>query len=71
LKFVSDEKRRSKMDWEYEIVGLKGKKDIDMLPLLEKKGNLSWELVSVVASIDPDRDGYEYLAFLKRPAEDD
>lgn len=57
------------MDWEYEIVGLKGKKDIDMMPVLEHKGNLAWELVSVVASIDPDRDGYEYLAFFKRPAE--
>ena len=57
------------MDWEHEIVGLKGKKDIDMMPVLEHKGNLSWELVSVVASIDPVRDGYEYLAFFKRPAE--
>ena len=58
------------MDWEYEIVGLKGNKDRDMIPLLEEKGNISWELVSVVASINPGRDGYEYLAFFKRPADD-
>jgi len=56
-------------DWEYEIVGLKGNKDIDMAPVLEQKGKLGWELVSVVASIRPDRDEYEYLAFLKRPVE--
>ena len=37
-----------------------------MIPVLEEKGNLGWELVAVVGSL---REGtnYQYLAFLKRP----
>lgn len=55
-------------NWEYEIVKLKGEKDEDMIPVLEHKGKLGWELVSVVGSL---RGGntYQYLAFLKRPIE--
>jgi len=56
-------------NWEYEIVGLRGEKDEDMIPVLEEKGNLGWELVAVVGSL---REGktYQYLAFLKRPREE-
>lgn len=51
--------------WEYEVVGLRGPKDEAMILLLDDKGKLGWELVSVVASITGDG----YLAFFKKPAE--
>ena len=53
-------------NWEYEIVTLKGKKDEDMIPVLEHKGKLGWELVSVVGSLQLGTT-YQYLAFLKKP----
>ena len=55
-------------NWDYEIVKLRGEKDIDMIPVLEEKGKLGWELVSVVGIIRRGNTG-EYLAFLKRPIE--
>jgi len=51
--------------WEYEIVKLSESKDRDMIPLLDRKGKLGWELVSVVVGLPRG----EYLAFLKKPVE--
>ena len=39
--------------WEYEVIRLSGSKDEDMIPLLDHKGDLGWELVSVVVSPIP------------------
>ena len=50
--------------WQYEIVELSGSKDKDMIPLLDRKGDSGWELVSVVGSLARDK----YLAFFKKPA---
>ena len=53
-------------NWKYEIVTLKGEKDEDMIPLLEQKDKLGWELVSVVGTLRRGNT-YQYLAFLRRP----
>jgi hypothetical protein len=53
--------------WEYEIVRLSKSKDRDMDPLLDAKGKLGWELVSVVGNLVEGTSVDEYLAFFKRP----
>jgi len=53
--------------WEYEIVRLSKSKDRDMNPLLDAKGKLGWELVSVVGNLVEGTSVDEYLAFFRRP----
>jgi len=53
--------------WEYEIVRLSKSKDRDMDPLLDAKGKLGWELVSVVGNLVEGTSVDEYLAFFRRP----
>ena len=53
--------------WDYEIVRLSKSKDRDMDPLLDAKGKLGWELVSVVGNLVEGTSVDEYLAFFKRP----
>lgn len=53
--------------WEYEIVRLRKSKDRDMDPLLDAKGKLGWELVSVVGSLVGGTSVDEYMAFFKKP----
>jgi hypothetical protein len=53
--------------WEYEIVRLSRSKDRDMDPLLDAKGKLGWELVSVVGSLVGGTSVDEYMAFFKKP----
>lgn len=69
LKLASDNKMRkgaNMQNWEYEIVTLSGKKDEDMIPVLEHKGKSGWELVSVVGSLVGGTSVDKYLAFFKR-----
>jgi hypothetical protein len=53
--------------WEYEIVRLNGSRERDMIPLLDAKGKLEWELVSVIGSLQGGTSLDEYWAFLKKP----
>jgi hypothetical protein len=55
-------------NWEYKVVTLSGKKDEDMIPLLDNKGKSGWELVSVVGSLAAGTSVDKYLAFFKRPS---
>ena len=55
--------------WEYEAVQLSGSKDQEMIPLLDVKGKLGWELVSVVVIPSAAAKKAQLLAFLKRPLE--
>jgi hypothetical protein len=57
--------------WEYEIVRLSKSKDRDMIPLLDAKGKSGWELVSVVGSLVGGTSVDEYLAFFKRPTNEE